>query len=393
MKPAMQPGTRLRVLLAMEAAGGGAGRHVLDLAEGFLRRGHEVCLIYSPDRAEDWCSKAIQAMPALTTRQLPMRRAVGADDLQLTLQLRRLIDEMGPFDILHGHSSKAGALLRLAAIGKATPCIYTPHAFITLNPDLGLAARFAYQTAEWLLSYLANVVICVSEQELEHARSMGIQADRLTMVHNGIQQLAPVDRHAMRAELQLAADEVCVGFVGRLSAQKSVHRLINAFAMALHDDVSLRLVIVGDGPDRTELEELARTLGIGPRVTFAGSRDGDAAMAAFDIFALPSRYEAFPYVLLEAAARSLPIVMTETGGAHSVVRHEENGFVVPQDQVDFLAARLGQLAGDRKLARRMSDCSQLVAREFTVDNMVEQTLRVYADALALPDESSIRVFQ
>ncbi len=388
----MQPGTRLRVLLAMEAAGGGVGRHVLDLAEGLLRRDHDVCLIYSTDRAEEWCSKAIQAMPALVIRRLPMRRAVGADDLRLTLQLRRQIDAMGPFDILHGHSSKAGALLRLAAIGKATPCVYTPHAFITLNPDLGFAARFAYRTAEWLLSYLANAVICVSQQELQHARSLGISNDRLTMVHNGIPQLAAADRDAMRSELQLAADEVCVGFVGRLSPQKSVHRLIHAFAAALREGVHLRLVIVGDGPDRGELEELVGDLGITRQVNFTGPRDGVAAMAAFDIFTLPSRYEAFPYVLLEAAARCLPIVMTETGGAHSVVRHEKNGFVVPQDQNEIFAARLRQLAGDRILARRMSECSRSVACEFTVDNMVERTLRVYANALALPDES-IRVFQ
>ena len=116
-------------------------------------------------------------------------------------------------------------------------------------------------------------------------------------------------------------------------------------------------------------------------------------MAAFVIFVLPSRYEAFPYVLLEAAARSLPIVMTETGGAHSVVRHEENGFVVPQSQIDFLAARLGQLAGDSKLLQQMSACSYAIASEFTVDNMVDKTLQVYADALALPEESSIRVYQ
>ena len=152
-------------------------------------------------------------------------------------------------------------------------------------------------------------------------------------------------------------------------------------------------MIVGDGPNRTELEELARILGIGPQVTFAGSRNGAAAMAAFDIFVLPSRYEAFPYVLLEAAARGLPIVMTETGGAHSVVRHEENGFVVPQSQIDFLAARLGQLAGDRKLMQQMSASSQAIAGEFTVDNMVDRTLQVYADALALPEESSTRVYQ
>jgi len=392
MKAAKQPTTPLRVMLAMEAAGGGAARHVLDLAEGLLRRDHEVLLVYSSARAEDWCRKAIQAMSGLATRELPMRRAVGSDDLFLALQLRRLIDETGPFEILHGHSSKAGALLRLAAIGKSTPCIYTPHAFITLNPDLGSAARFAYRTVEWFLSYLASTIICVSEQELEHARSLGIRSDKLSLVHNGIPRLARAERQSMRAELQLGADEFCVGFVGRLSAQKSVHRLISAFAVAAHHRAGLRLVIVGDGPDRGELEALATELKIADQVMFAGSRNGVAAMAAFDMFALPSRYEAFPYVLLEAASQGLPIVMTETGGAHSVVKHETNGFVVPQDENEFLAACLGQLADDRNLARRMGECSESVAREFSVDNMVERTLRVYANALKLPDES-VRVFQ
>ena len=76
-----------------------------------------------------------------------------------------------------------------------------------------------------------------------------------------------------------------------------------------------------------------------------------------------------------------------------MVRHEENGFVVPQSQIDFLAARLGQLAGDRKLMQQMSASSQAIAGEFTVDNMVDRTLQVYADALALPEESSTRVYQ
>lgn len=392
MQAAMQHGTRLRILLAMEASGGGVARHVLDLAEGLLHRDHEVLLVYSSERAEDWCSEAIRVMPGLEARQLPMRRAVGAEDLPLVLQLRRLIDECGPFDILHGHSSKAGALLRLAALGKSAPCIYTPHAFMTLNPDLGPVARFVYRTAEWLLSYMASTIICVSEQELQHARSLGIHADRLKLVHNGIPQIPRGDRPAMRAELQLGEHEVCVGFVGRLSAQKSVHRLITAFAMASRDRADMRLVIVGEGPDRGALEELAQDIGVADQVMFAGSRNGVAAMAAFDIFALPSRYEAFPYVLLEAASQGLPIVMTRTGGADSVVRQAKNGFIVQQGNNEELAARLGRLADERKLARRMGEYSASVAAEFSIDNMVVRTLRVYANALAYPEEAA-RAFQ
>lgn len=392
MKAANQTVRRLRVLIAMEAAGGGAARHVIDLAEGLLKRNHEVLLVYSSERAEDWCSKAIETMPGLVARRIPMRRAVGADDLRLALQLRRIIEEMGPFDVLHGHSSKAGALVRLAGLGKPSPCIYTPHAFITLNPELGSAAYLSYRIVEWLLSYLARTIICVSEQELDHALSLGIHSDKLSLVHNGIAPLVPGDRTAMRSEFNIGEHEFCVGFVGRLSAQKSVDRLITAFASASHDRHRMRLVIVGDGPDRGELEELANRLHIADRVLFAGSRNGIVAMAAFDVFALPSRYEAFPYVLLEAAAQGLPVVMTDTGGAHSVVKHGSNGFVVPQDGNEEFANCLSRLADDRDLVRRMSRSSMFGAREFSLDNMVEGTLSVYADALMTREEPD-RVFQ
>lgn len=392
MKAAGQHSRRLRVLLAMEASGGGVARHVLDLAEGLLRRDHEVVLIYSSERAEDWCSEAIRAMPELRARQLPMRRAVGVDDLALVIQLRRIIDRYGPFDILHGHSSKAGALLRLAAIGKSIPCIYTPHAFMTLNPGLGKFSRVIYGTSEWLLSHIASKIICVSEQEMEHARTLGIHFDRLSLVHNGIPLLPRGDRAAMRKEMQIDEDEVCVGFVGRLSAQKSVHRLITAFAETARDRDRMRLVIVGDGPDRSALEGRVQDLGISDQVVFAGSRNGVAVMAGFDIFVLPSQYEAFPYVLLEAASQGLPIVMTQTGGAHAVVRQARNGFIVAQGDNEELAKRLSQLVDDRDLARRMGEYSVSVAAEFSIDNMVTRTVQIYMGALASTEES-VHAFQ
>ncbi len=377
-------GTRLRILLALEAAGGGAGRHVHDLAAGLLRRNHNVCLVYSPARAEPVLLERLQALPGLSLHPLAMQRAVGPADAVALRALRDLLDRIGPFDILHGHSSKAGALLRLAARQTGTPCLYTPHAFITLNPELDRARRFVYGNIERWLARYADRIICVSQHELRHAHELGIPAARLRLVPNGIQPLPRADRDALRAALGLGDDAICVGSVGRLTAQKAMDRLLSAFAMAAPAGSRTRLLIVGDGPDRAALEQQAARLGISRQLMLAGAADGARLMAAFDLFALSSRYEAGPYVLLEAAARGLPIVMTPTGGAGEIVRDGFNGRIAASHELEDLAACLRQLLSDPARRRLMGQHSAELASRFSAERMVEETLAVYRELLPSP---------
>lgn len=380
-----QPGPeRLRILLVLEAAGGGAGRHVMDLATGLLRLNHNVCLVYAPGRADDSFQTGLSELKDLVALRLPMRREVGWHDARHTLDLRRLVRALGPFDILHAHSSKAGALARLAALRTGLPCIYTPHAFITLDPDMPALKRFAYGRVERLLAGLGDQIICVSDEEAAHARRLGIPAHRLTVVHNGIGPLAPASREQVRAELGLAPESVCIGTVGRVGHQKAMDRLLTAFAMGLRAHDPARLVVVGDGPELGELRQLAKSLGIQQQVIFTGQADGPRLMAGFDVFALSSRYEALPYVLLEAAARGLPMVMTHTGGAGSVVRAGVNGFVVAQQDAEALSGRLQQLVRDPALRQRMSRASLQISLEFTAERMVRETLAVYSHQLRQP---------
>jgi glycosyltransferase involved in cell wall biosynthesis len=371
----------LRILLVIEAAGGGAGRHVLDLARGLASRGHQVALAWSPHRAETAFRDAISTLPAVRLHQVRMQRSPGPGDFSATLAIRRLIRDAGPFDIVHGHSSKAGALARLAAMGVRVPVIYTPHALVTMDPDMGRLHHAAYQFAELTLAGLASRIICVSEEERAHAAMLGINPAKLVVIPNGIARLAPADR--TRARTQLGLDELtpCVGFVGRLSAQKAVARLLRAFRLAaLHDQA--HLVIAGEGPDREALESLARELGLQNLVTFTGQTDGPALMAGFDLFVLSSRYEAFPYVLLEALARGLPIVTTAVGGARAVVQDGANGFVVPEhDDPSMLAQRIGELLANPARRTAMGAASLERAPSFSHERMVERTLSVYEEVL------------
>lgn len=379
---------RLKILLVIESAGGGSGRHVIDLARGLAGLGHEVTVVFSPLRAESEFVASLDALQGVALHPITMHLSFGWRDVTAIVELRKYIREHGPFDIAHAHSSKAGAILRLAIPGIDAACIYTPHALVTLDDQLSFPKRFFFTAAERILSLAADRIICVSEEEAAHAARIGLPPRKLRVVHNGLVPLPDADRAQIRVQLGISEDAVCLGTVGRLSPAKALDRLISAFALVYQTFPQLRLVIVGDGPERTGLESLARRIGVYDRTLFVGQADGPAVMAAMDIFALTSRYEGFPYAVLEAAARGLPIIMTNVGGASTMVEEGVNGFIVPQDHIELLAQRISELcvSGDRR--RMMGERSRQIVIPFGVRQMLARTLEIYADVLNLRDAAN-----
>ena len=370
----------MRILLVLEACGGGTGRHVADLARGLLARGHEVSLRYSPTRAEPWFLEEIAHCADLDAREISIGRSVSLNDFKAARRLRQTLASEPPYDIMHGHSSKAGAVLRLAQPGRHSPVVYTPHAPITMDPDMPFAKKALYLLAERMLSGWCRQIICVSPAEREHLLKLGFPASKLQVVCNGVGPQSEADRDAVRDRLRISPDKIVFGCVGRLSHQKATDRAVRAFAVAGVANPDLHLVIVGNGPDRAAVSALVADSGLADRVTLTGAASGAEMMAAFDAFLLPSRYEGMPYVLLEAAARRLPVIMTNVGGAHLVVRDHENGFVIPSYTDQKFADRMLQLAELPALRRKMAARSAAIAAEFSIDHMVEETLRVYAAA-------------
>jgi glycosyltransferase involved in cell wall biosynthesis len=121
-----------KVLIVVEASGGGSGRHVVELTDGLLGSGCEVHVIYSRLRADRAFLNGLAALIGVRTHQVPMRREPHWSDIACLWQIRRYIREAGEFEIIHAHSSKAGPLARLAAIGTDAARVYTPHA---MRPD------------------------------------------------------------------------------------------------------------------------------------------------------------------------------------------------------------------------------------------------------------------
>ncbi|ATN33913.1 glycosyl transferase [Rhizobium sp. ACO-34A] len=372
----------LRILQVLEPSGGGSGRHFVDLCAGLKARGHAVTAVYSPVRAEERFVGELRALDLQKVIALPMLRAVGPADASAWQALAQVVRVEGPFDIIHGHSSKAGALTRIRLPGPHVPRIYTPHAFRTMDPTLGAKGRLLFGKVETLLGrFFTDRLICVSQSEYEHALALGIPAELLRVVVNGVGEMQQGNGPAIRRRFGLPEDAIVFGFVGRLSAQKAPERLISAFVDVAKSLPDARLLMVGHGELEQAIRGEVESANVADRVIITSDITGAEAMQAFDVLVMPSRYEAMSYVMLEAAASGLPIIVTDVGGARNVVAPEENGIIVANgDDPSPLSSAMKRLSDDATRARFAANAA-VRRHSFGLEAMVDQTLVVYREVL------------
>lgn len=315
----------MRICHVVESAGGGSGQAVIDLARAGLAEGDDVTVVYAPNRAEPSFVRSLTAIDGVRIVETPMRYGISAYDLLDGWRLYHRLRRNGPFDVLHGHSSKAGALVRLTGLAlRETLKVYTPHCFVSMDPD----RSSVYLHVERMLSWLSDAIIVVSSFERDHAvRRIGIARNKVNFIANGVANDNPTERAAARSALGYRDDEFVLGFVGRLTDQKNPLRLLDAFAIARRGHPSLRLAIVGDGPMRSVTESRAARHRVAEDVRCFGHRPGRALMAGFDALICSSNYEGLPIVFLEALAAGVPIITTPVGGARECVVHGRTGFI------------------------------------------------------------------
>lgn len=376
----------MKILFVIETCGGGSGRHLLDLARGTAAQGHEVHVAFSPLRADPGFLQALSDLRGVRRFPIEMRTAPGRDDLRALRRLKRYIQHMGPFDVVHGHSSKGGALARLAATWSQARRIYTPHALYTMNPELPPIKRKLYGVIEKLLaSTVTDSIILVSEEEHHHALKQGLPEEKMRVIVNGVEPRTAeeLERTRQRIRRRLATDDnvPIVGFVGRLDEQKAPERFIEIAARLTPRHPDTRFIMLGNGEKAPLIQSLIDEYGLKKHVKLFTNASGEEFMPAFDLFLMTSRYEAMPYVLIEALAAHLPIVSTDVGGARTVIEEGVNGHIVPEsDDVSTLAERVCNLLDDRNRLARYSAAAQRKAVEFREEEMVQQTLAHYASA-------------
>ncbi|OXJ10932.1 glycosyltransferase family 4 protein [Burkholderia sp. HI2500] len=370
---------RLRIALVVEAAGGGVAVHLADLIDGLSAADDiELHLIvpHGP-RFDATILDAHVLSRCASVQAVPMQRAVGWRDALAVGHVYRHLLRIRP-DIVHSHSSKAGAIARLC-VGPWRQ-VYTPHAVYTLNPTLGNRQRRVYGTIERLLGRLCtHRIVAVSHDEAQHLNeALGIPAARIKTIVNGVRPPALMSREEARHALGIALDARVVGFVGRFDHQKGIDRLVRiARGVYRHCGRSVQIVAIGSGDfiaaAGDEADDLPPNLHVVGRVNQASRY-----FSAFDLFALPSRYEGFPYVCLEAMAARVPIVATQVSGATELIATHDIGVVVQnEDDTTRFARAIVALANDPAARDAMRANCAAAFGHFSAETMVAHTLDLY----------------
>jgi glycosyltransferase involved in cell wall biosynthesis len=192
--------------------------------------------------------------------------------------------------------------------------------------------------------------------------------------------------HVLRRKLGIFEDERMILAVGRLSKEKAQIDLLRAFEKLshTHSEFKARLVVVGDGPERANLEATAASLGIAARVIFTGQvKNVEVYYAAADVLVNPSHSEGSPYVLLEAMAAGLPIVATAVGGVPEMIENNETALLVPASDPQAMAEAIARLLNDEKLAGQLAEnASELVSSRLSPEAYVRSLAEVYRSVIS-----------
>ena len=267
-------------------------------------------------------------------------------------------------------------LRRKSAINAPAICSYHGeyHATTPLRNFTGFI--YANYTRRYIKKSALSVV-AVAEYCGRFLIEHGVQPDKITIIHNGIddKELSGEERINLRTEWGVEDNEILIGVASRIDPVKGIRYLIDAFNEVSGQYLLARLVIVGTGTLDKDLKEYVENLGLSERVLFTGFRtDMEECFAAFDIFALPSLAEYHSIGLLEAMRAGKSIIATSVGGNTESVRDGVEALIVPPADYKALARALDQLLSDEALRKELSEAALKRFRgEFTIEQMLLKT--------------------
>ncbi len=386
MTGAPRPDEPLRIVhLITKLELGGAQQNTLHTCRELARREHDVVLASGIGGMLD------EEAGGGVFRWVPLRRLVReirpASDAAALVEIVRLLRRERPH-VVHTHSSKAGALGRVAAaIARVPVTVHTIHGW-SFAPGMPLATRTAYKLIEHACAPLTDHFVSVSQLDLETGVREGIvPSGRGSVIRSGIDLAAfasdGAGRGRVRREWGVDESDVLVVNVSNFKAQKAPLDFVRAAGLAARQVPALRFAFVGDGELRPEVEAAISQEGLDGRMVLAGwRRDVPEILRAADIFALTSLWEGLPRTVVQARACGLAIVATAVNGTPEVVEDGVTGLLTPPGDPEAFASALVRLAGDADLRRRLGAQAAMGIGEFSETTMVDEQERLYRKLLA-----------
>ena len=352
---------------------GGVQSDMLALSEDLSARGHRVAVVSrTGPLVSELQSRGGEHIDADLWFRTP------ADLMRGVRSLSRLLRER-PVDILAPQSVRTtilASLARRAASSDGKPPIVT-----TIH---NIHSAVNYHTAGWILNACSDFVGFESHYERDRLTSKGLRRDKTTVIYSGVDlerfQPRPKDRDLLK-QYGLTEETPVAGITARFSPEKGHVYLVQAFARVAAAVPQAVLLLVGDGPLRTEIEAQVKGLGLADRVIFAGvQRDVPRYLSLFDFFVLASVRESFPLAAREAMAAGKPVVATRVGGCGEVVEEGVTGLLVPPADPGALSGAMLELLRDKDKMRTMAQLSRQRAEAlFSRRVWTEGNERVFQD--------------
>lgn len=316
----------------------------------------------------------------LDVEVIPERRRF---DLGVIPALRSIVAGRGP-DLVVTNSVKSHFLVWRSRLWRKYPWVAFHHGYTDTDRKMRLYNRLD----RWSLPHADRIVTVCGAFAQDLMGSTSVSLEKISVQHNAIRRLPPVsttDVETLRNHFGITKGERVVLSVGRLSREKAQLDLIEGFKRLRETtpEISGKLIIVGDGPERARLEAAAASLGCKGHVIFTGEvSDVQTFYAMADVFALPSHSEGSPNVLLEAMAANVPVVATAVGGVPEMVENNESALLVPPNDPTSLAASLVRFLTDRELAHRLTtNAATLVDTRYTPENYVRSLVEIYREVM------------
>lgn len=299
----------------------------------------------------------------------------GRFDWNVVRQLRSLIGKYH-LDVMHPHGYKADFYAFSAAWRNRVALLATSHNW----PSRRAHMRFYAALDRLVLRYFDRVVV-VSDGVAKKLKRSGMSVQKLVTIHNGVD----VDKFEKALPAFHFQDRgPIIGFIGRLVPDKGGAILLQAARPVLRSYPAATLVFVGDGPSRTDWEELAKRLGIERQVLFIGARqDMPETYAALDIVVLPSLVESMPMCVLEAMAAGKAVIATRVGMIPNVIVDGANGLLADSANISDLSVAILSLVRDPFLRKQLGKSAQeCIAQRFSAQGMARNYLTHYRQVLA-----------
>lgn len=309
--------------------------------------------------------------------------------LRVTYQLYSHLRD-GSYDLVHTHGYFADICGQIPAKILGIGGVSTCHGFI----DTGMKMKLYIWMDKHALR-LCRRVLAVSEVIKTELLRGGFPDSKVTVIPNAVSIPCRGDefdarRREKRYLLHLAPDDYVVGYLGRLSAEKGLAYLLEAGALLLNACMRIKLLMVGDGPERGLLEQQAKTMGLEDSVIFAGFQtDPENWYPVFDVFALPSLTEGTPLALLESMAAGLPVVASAVGGVPKIVSDGVNGLLVPPAVPLAIKEKLQLLHADSELSLRLGEAGrETIQAEFSIGGWCRHIENCYSEIYRLSVKAS-----